>query len=75
MSQTKTERANCRFVVRQSAEGKSVIVVELLHETIPVLKTSTLGFDLLGGATTAQAKKMVDLLNEYVLGLFVTKTD
>jgi hypothetical protein len=72
MSDPKTERSSCRFAVRQSADGKAVVIVELLHETIPSLKGTTIGFGLLGGTSLNQVKKIADLLNEYVLELFVT---
>jgi hypothetical protein len=72
MSNPRTERSNCRFAVRESAERKAVVIVELLHETIPMLKGTTIGFGLLGGTTPTQAQKIADLLNEYVLELFVT---
>ena len=75
MSQTKTERSNCQFVVQQSPDGKTVLMVQLLHETIPALKNAVVGFDLLGGTRVEQAKKLADLLNEYVLNVFVTVTE
>lgn len=50
-------------------------MVQLLHETIPALRNAVVGFDLLGGTRVEQAKKHVDLLNEYVLDVFVSKTD
>lgn len=68
----KTERTNCRFVVQQNPEGKVVVMVQLLHETIPALKSFVVGFDLLGDTGIEQAKKVTDVLNEYVLDLFVT---
>jgi len=72
MSPTNTERSNCQFVVQQTADGKVVVVLQLLHETISSLKNSVVGFDLLGGTWAEQAKKLADHLNEYVLGVFVT---
>ncbi len=72
MSQTKTERSNCQFVVEQTPEGKAVVMVQLLHETIPALKNAIMGFDLLGGTRLEQAKKLADALNEYVLNVFLT---
>lgn len=67
----KTERSNCRFAV-QTNEGKSVLVVELYQDTIPGLKNSILGFDLLGGLRPEAARKLAETLNEHVLDLFVT---
>ena len=50
-------------------------MVQLLHETIPALRSVVVGFDLLGGIQVEQAKKLVDSLNEYVLNVFVTTTE
>jgi hypothetical protein len=72
MTQEKTERSNCQFVVKQSSDGKPQIVVERYHQTISSLSNAVLGFGLLGGTTAEQAKKLVALLNESVLDLFVT---
>jgi hypothetical protein len=73
MTQEKSERANCHFVIKQTSEGKPQIIVERYHQTISVLNNTVLGFDLLGGTTLEQAKKAVALLNENVLNVFVTQ--
>lgn len=75
MSPSNTARSNCQFVVQQAPDGKVVVVVKLLHETVPSLKNSVVGFDLLGGTRVEQAKNVADLLNQYVLGVFVTVTE
>ncbi len=75
MSRPNTERSNCQLVVQQTPDGKVVVVVQLLHQTIPSLRNLVVGFDLLGGARLEQAKKLADHLNEYVLGVFVTVTE
>jgi hypothetical protein len=75
MPEPKTTRSNCRFLVQQTQDGKAVVMVQLLHETIPALKGAVVGFDLLGGTRVEQAKKLADLLNEYVLDVFVTATE
>jgi hypothetical protein len=72
MSTTKTDRSNCRFLVQQNSDGKPVVMVQLLHQTIPALRDTTMGFGLLGGIRSEDAKKLVDLLNEYVLDIFTT---
>jgi hypothetical protein len=72
MSQERTERSNCRFVTRDTKDGKPQIVVERYHQTISVLSNAVLGFELLGGTTLEQAKKVVAVLNENVLDVFVT---
>ena len=68
----KTERSNCRFVIRDTKDGKPQILVERYHQTVAVLSSAVLGFDLLGGTTLEQAKKVVAALNENVLDVFVT---
>jgi hypothetical protein len=73
MTQEKTERANCHFVIKQNLDGKPQIIVERYHQTISVLNNTVLGFDLLGGTTLEQAKKAVAFLNENVLNVFVTR--
>jgi hypothetical protein len=75
MSPLKTDRSNCQFLVQQAPDDKAVIVVQLLHETIPALKNAVVGFDLLGGIRVEQARQLVDLRNEYVLNVFVTVTE
>ena len=72
MTQEKTERSNCRFVIRDTEDGKPQILVERYHQTIAVLSDAVVGFDLLGGTTLEQAKKVVAVLNENVLDVFVT---
>ena len=52
-----------------------VVMVQLLHDTIPALNKAVVGFELLGGTRLEQAKKLADLLNEYVLDVFVTVTE
>jgi hypothetical protein len=72
MTEEKTERANCRFVIKQTSDGKPQIIVERYHQSISVLNNTVSGFDLLGGTTLEQAKKIVSVLNENVLNMFVT---
>jgi hypothetical protein len=67
MTEEKTERANCHFVIKQSPDGKPQIIVERYHQTIAALNNTVLGFDLLGGTTREEARKAVALLNENVL--------
>jgi hypothetical protein len=69
----KTERSNCRFSVQQSADGRSVLIVNLYQSTIPQLKNRVIGFDLLGGLPRAAAQKLADTMNEHILNLFVTE--
>jgi len=68
----KTERSNCRFSVQQAADGRPVLVINLFQNTIPSLKNSAIGFDLLGGLPLATARKLADTMNENILDLFVS---
>jgi SpoU rRNA methylase family enzyme len=70
----RVERSNCRFALQQS-EGKPVIVLQLFQESIEMLKGTAVGFDLLGGTTTEDARKIVEALNDRVLNVFVTYSD
>ena len=72
MPEPKTERSNCRFQVQQTPDGKSLIVVRLYQDTIPLLQRAVIGFDLLGGLRPEAAQKLADMLNEHVLDAFVT---
>jgi hypothetical protein len=72
MAEKKTERSNCRFTVQQASDGKPFLFVQLYHDTIPVLKEELFGFDLLGGTRIEAANKLAEMLNEYVLDMFVT---
>ena len=75
MSEKTTQRSNCRFVVQQASDGKPVLAVQLYQDTIPLLKGTSLGFDLLGGMTVGKAQKLAETLNEHVLDLFVTMAE
>jgi hypothetical protein len=68
---TKTERAGVGFgTVRQG--GSALIEVRPHHDIIPALKGVQLSFELLNGITDLQARKLVELLNENVIGVLIT---
>jgi hypothetical protein len=75
MPEPKIQRSNCRFLVQESGDGKSVVIMQLYQDTIPILKNAVIGFDLLGGTQPQQAKKVAELLNEHVLDVFVTDAE
>lgn len=75
MTETRTERGSCKFIVQQVEGGKQAIVVQTFHDNIVPLKHAVLGFTLLSGITSEQAKKIAETLNEYVLEAFVTLSD
>ena len=45
------------------------------HDTIAPLRHAVLGFGLLAGTTSQQAKRITETLNEFVLEAFVTISD
>jgi hypothetical protein len=70
MTTTKIERASvCFGIGRQN--GPITVEVRPHHDTISALRGVQVGFELLNGVTLAQAKKLVDVLNENVIGLLV----
>jgi hypothetical protein len=71
MGTTKVEIAAVCFSVGRQG-GPTVIEVRTHHDTISALRGVQVGFELLNGITRAQAAKIVDVLNENVLGMVVT---
>jgi hypothetical protein len=70
MATDKIERAGVGFGVGKQS-GSVVIEVRTHHDIIPSLRGFQVSFELLNGITAAQAKKVVDLLNENVIGVMV----
>jgi|tagenome__1003787_1003787.scaffolds.fasta_scaffold20385459_1 hypothetical protein len=62
-------RGGCRFVVASTNDGKPAVRMELFHDRVPALSEATLIFDLLTGATPENAKKLAELMNEWILGI------
>jgi hypothetical protein len=75
MTETRTERGSCKFTVQETEGGKQAIVAQTFHDTIGPLRAATLGFTLLSGTGLQQARKIADMLNEYVLEAFLTISD
>ena len=67
----KSERGGCRFVVAQTDEGKPVIKLELFHDTIPKLSSSSIGFEVPSGVSVQEARTLVDAMNEKIVGIIV----
>ena len=67
MPDIRIERGTCRFVANKDEGGRPIITLQFFHGTVSVLNHATLSFNLLGGLTLDQAKKMADGLNENVL--------
>jgi hypothetical protein len=68
MAVEKIQKAGVSFAIGKQS---SPIVIEVRpnHDTISSLKGVRLGFELLNGITPVQAKKIVDTLNENLVGL------
>ena len=71
MATTKTERAGVGFGIGRQG-GSASIEVRPHHDIIPALRGVQLSFELLNGITDLQAKKIVELLNENVIGVLIT---
>jgi hypothetical protein len=71
MATTKIERAGIGFGIGRQA-GSIIIEVRPHHDTISALRGVQVGFELLNGITLEQGKKILDVLNENVIGVLVT---
>jgi hypothetical protein len=71
MATTKIERASIGFGIGRQA-GSIIVEVRPHHDTISALRGVQVGFELLNGITLEQAKKILDVLNENVIGVLVT---
>jgi len=70
MATTKIEKAGVSFGIGRHG-GSIVIEVRAHHDTISALRGVQFGFELLNGITVQQAKKILEVLNENVIGAFV----
>jgi hypothetical protein len=71
MSAMKIEKAGVSFAIGGQG-GPITVEVRANHDTIAALRGIKVSFELLNGITRAQAKKLLDVLNENVIGLLVT---
>jgi len=71
MSAIKLERAGVSFSIG-SQSGPVTLEVRTHHDTISALRGGRVSFELLNGITLAQAKKLMDVLNEHVVTVLVT---
>ena len=49
-----------------------MIQLELFHDSVSMPKLLAIGFGVLGGVTSQQVKKLVDSMNERIVGVIVT---
>jgi hypothetical protein len=68
---TKIEKAGVGFGMGQP-DGPTIIEVRPHHDTISAFRGVQVGFELLNGISIAQAKKILEVLNENVVGVRVT---
>jgi FMN-dependent NADH-azoreductase len=71
MSIQQTETSSCRFTTKQGSNSKTIIRLELFHNTVPYLDDVVVEFDLLSGATPSDARKLVETMNERILGIML----
>jgi hypothetical protein len=71
MAADKLEKAGVSFGIRNQG-GAITVEVRPNHDTIAALRGVQVSFELLNGISLAQAKKLLDVLNENVIGLLVT---
>jgi hypothetical protein len=71
MGTTKVERAGVGFGIG-GQDGPIILKVHIHHDVISVLRGVQVGFELLNGINLEQAKKLLDILNENVIGMLVT---
>ena len=71
MATTKIEKAGVGFGIGRQG-GSIVVEVRPHHDTISALRGVQVGFELLNGITLERAKKILDVLNENVIGVLAT---
>ena len=71
MATTKIERAGVGFGIGRQG-GPIVIEARFHHDTISALRGVQVGFELLNGISLEQARKILGVLNENVVGVVVT---
>jgi hypothetical protein len=68
---SRIEKAGVSFGIGRQI-GPVTLEVRPNHDTIAALRGIQVSFELLNGITLAQAKKLLDVLNENVIGMLVT---
>jgi hypothetical protein len=74
MADSKIQKAGVAFAVAQQGTAP-VIEVRPHHDTIAEFRGVKLAFELLNGIRPEQAKKIVEMLNENVVGIMVASKD
>ena len=70
MDTAKAQRAGVGFAIGRQ-ESQIILNVRIHHDTIPILRGVRIGFELLNGLTPEQGKRIIDVLNENIVGVLV----
>jgi hypothetical protein len=68
---TKTERAGVGFSIGRQG-GSMVLEIRPHHDIVGALRGVQVSFELLNGISPEQAKSILEVLNENVIGILVT---
>ncbi|WP_267428745.1 hypothetical protein [Methylobacterium sp. GC_Met_2] len=71
----RTERGQCRFTVKEDAEGRPFIALEPLGGAVETFGDVVLDLTLRASVNYAHAQQIAEILNDHVTGLSVTFTD
>ncbi len=71
MATAKIEKAGISFAIKRQA-GPIVIELRPHHDTIAAFKGVEITFEMLNGMTADRARKILDVLNENLVGVVVT---
>jgi hypothetical protein len=71
MAAAKIEKAGISFAIKRQA-GPIVIELRPHHDTIAAFKGVEVTFEMLNGMTADRARKILDVLNENIVGVVVT---
>ena len=71
MAAVKIEKAGISFAIKRQA-GPIVIELRPHHDTIAAFKGVEVTFEMLNGMTADRARKILDVLNENIVGVVVT---
>ncbi|HLX84545.1 MAG TPA: hypothetical protein VKR59_11655 [Terriglobales bacterium] len=71
MAAAKIEKAGISFAIKRQA-GPIVVELRPHHDTIAAFKGVEVTFEMLNGMTADRARKILDVLNENLVGVVVT---
>jgi hypothetical protein len=72
MTQSKTERANYMFAVKEFGDGTPWIMLERSGKGLDVLGNGFIGFDLREGISLQEAENLADILRRNVSAVSYT---